>query len=1058
MDSMKVLIACSRLVEFAGVEITTLELAVALNKNNWVVYVASFEIGDDIKKKLEEHSIKYLDLSSENTFKGGYFFDLAWIHHSVSAYRILLDPEVRTKKAIFSSLSHFEPIEAPPVTGVRFSKYLVNSEENLHFFLKNYPDLVKSVSVFPNSAPSNFWINKARPISPVLSRLAIVSNHVPEEIYQTISKLKSKKICVDIFGIEGRREIITPEILHGYDAVVTIGKTVQYCIACRVPVYCYDHFGGDGWVTLDTFDLGRKFNFSGRGSRGKIEATKIIDELIDGYKTAIQYVDALYDIGKKHFLLEDNICKLLTELKNEFNISEISETDRNILFKQNNLFLKNRKIISNMALFLDMEKEKNLILKNKITNKQKTIEAINESLKTKEREIDVLESAVEELFRIKSSKPWNLFKSFYNIFGFIVCWKSIVSLRIFWGRHLFNRSITILRDEGFTAFVKRSFWYVGNWWKRTIVAKKIQYLLSRSFISKCINSGDVLVSFVIPVYDRTDVLREAIVSALFQTVKSIEVILVTDGSPEETLAVVNEFKKDSRVKIFNYPLSSGNAVRGRNKGILEARGKYIAFLDSDDVATCDRVESCLPFLESGMADVVYGAWQAILDGSRDVPGVVDGQVTLSPTADLNMLIDTCIPCQSTVIVRKSLFFMAGFLKPKMKYREDHELWARLAYFGAVFHSVPNVLTRLRLHEGNNEINFKEDSGFWHQKVHDEYTIPGPMPLKIAFLLPGVGIAGGIAVVFKHASLLMKNGHDAFVINVGEVGSGDWYPENPVPIVHISDSRNYLFENIDMLFATGWSTVRWLEKIPAVRKLYFVQSDERRFYEDKVLKKKIHDTYLTSCEYLTEAIWIKKWLYNEFGHEAEYVPNGIDNKVFFQDLPLEPKRPGRVRVLLEGPIAIPFKGMADSYSAIEGLDCEVWIVSSAGKPPANWKCDRFFEKVPFGEMRKIYSSCDIFLKMSRVEGFFGPPMEAMACGCAVVVAKVTGYDEYIIHGHNALVVEQGDIIGARIAVKKLIEDSDLRNRLINNGKNTVLEWSWDRSEKAMLRLVNKYLNQ
>jgi len=94
------------------------------------------------------------------------------------------------------------------------------------------------------------------------------------------------------------------------------------------------------------------------------------------------------------------------------------------------------------------------------------------------------------------------------------------------------------------------------------------------------------------------------------------------------------------------------------------------------------------------------------------------------------------------------------------------------------------------------------------------------------------------------------------------------------------------------------------------------------------------------------------------------------------------------------------------------------------------------------MRKIYSSCDILLKMSRVEGFFGPPLEMMACGGAVVVSKVTGYDEYITHGYNALVVEMGDVQGAKEAVKSLLEDELLRKSLILNGKKTADHWKWD----------------
>jgi glycosyltransferase involved in cell wall biosynthesis len=118
----------------------------------------------------------------------------------------------------------------------------------------------------------------------------------------------------------------------------------------------------------------------------------------------------------------------------------------------------------------------------------------------------------------------------------------------------------------------------------------------------------------------------------------------------------------------------------------------------------------------------------------------------------------------------------------------------------------------------------------------------------------------------------------------------------------------------------------------------------------------------------------------------------------------------------------------------------------------WRYDRFFENVPIDEMKSIYSSCDILLKMSRVEGFFGPPMEAMACDCAVVVGKVTGYDEYIVNGDNALVVEQGDISGAQKAVKRLMDDSTLREKLIMNGYKTAKEWNWDHSIDLLEKVI------
>jgi glycosyltransferase involved in cell wall biosynthesis len=91
-------------------------------------------------------------------------------------------------------------------------------------------------------------------------------------------------------------------------------------------------------------------------------------------------------------------------------------------------------------------------------------------------------------------------------------------------------------------------------------------------------------------------------------------------------------------------------------------------------------------------------------------------------------------------------------------------------------------------------------------------------------------------------------------------------------------------------------------------------------------------------------------------------------------------------------------------------------------------------------------------MSKVEGFFGPPMEAMACGCAVIVGKVTGFDEYIMDGKNALVVEEGDVAAARSAVQQLISDRNLRQKLIDGGYETVKKWSWDKSTNMLQKVI------
>ncbi len=137
-------------------------------------------------------------------------------------------------------------------------------------------------------------------------------------------------------------------------------------------------------------------------------------------------------------------------------------------------------------------------------------------------------------------------------------------------------------------------------------------------------------------------------------------------------------------------------------------------------------------------------------------------------------------------------------------------------------------------------------------------------------------------------------------------------------------------------------------------------------------------------------------------------------------------------------------MAEAFEVVKNLDCEVWCVSNDGKPKPECRCDRFFEKVPMEQMRRIYSSCDILLKLSRVEGFFGPPLEMMACNGVPIVAKVTGHDEYIRNNHNALVVRPGDLQQAASAINKLISSPKLFSTLQKNCRKTVENHCWDSS--------------
>ena len=133
-------------------------------------------------------------------------------------------------------------------------------------------------------------------------------------------------------------------------------------------------------------------------------------------------------------------------------------------------------------------------------------------------------------------------------------------------------------------------------------------LTTKLFNLYLLTGGTEKVSVVIPVWDRTKELEESIKSILHQSYKNIELIIVTDGSPEETLRVIKKYEDDPRVKVFYYYDNSGNAVRGRNKAIREATGKYFAFQDSDDIADRDRIKNSIKYMKKYNVDGVYGGW------------------------------------------------------------------------------------------------------------------------------------------------------------------------------------------------------------------------------------------------------------------------------------------------------------------------------------------------------------------------------------------------------------------------------------------------------------------
>jgi len=222
-----------------------------------------------------------------------------------------------------------------------------------------------------------------------------------------------------------------------------------------------------------------------------------------------------------------------------------------------------------------------------------------------------------------------------------------------------------------------------------------------------------LISVIIPIYDRTDLLTQAIESILYQDYQNFELLLIMDKSPEETKNIVMSYKYNPHVRIFETETNTGTGVIPRNIGLVEGCGEYVAFMDSDDLTLPGRFVSTVNALQD--ADIVYSDYNILDHNTGELKPIKTSQCTL----DL-MLNIGCYACQSTVGAKREVLLKLGGLKSKFRWCEDYELWCRALYAGYKMKYIPETWVTYRLHDNNLEKKVKDVK--WKDELLKEYKI------------------------------------------------------------------------------------------------------------------------------------------------------------------------------------------------------------------------------------------------------------------------------------------------------------------------------------------------
>jgi len=207
-----------------------------------------------------------------------------------------------------------------------------------------------------------------------------------------------------------------------------------------------------------------------------------------------------------------------------------------------------------------------------------------------------------------------------------------------------------------------------------------------------------LVSIIIPAYNVASYVRDAIDSALAQTYKNIEIVVVNDGSTDATAEVLEPYRESGKI-IYIFQKNRGLSG-ARNTGIRVAKGEFVALLDSDDIFLPEKIEKQVGYLLAHPDyDVCYCDVWHFRDDAPEKMLKLNYAYYSSDAVFPNLLKKNFI-LPLSMVMRRSAIVRAGLFDETYRRSEDWECWVRLAYRGSKFYFLPEILGKCRIHPGS----------------------------------------------------------------------------------------------------------------------------------------------------------------------------------------------------------------------------------------------------------------------------------------------------------------------------------------------------------------------
>jgi glycosyltransferase involved in cell wall biosynthesis len=204
------------------------------------------------------------------------------------------------------------------------------------------------------------------------------------------------------------------------------------------------------------------------------------------------------------------------------------------------------------------------------------------------------------------------------------------------------------------------------------------------------------VSVVVPAYNQAHYLPQTLDSIRAQSYADYEIVLVDDGSTDETPAVVRRYAATVR---YIHQSNQGLAA-ARNTGIRAARGRYVALLDSDDAWAPDYLAKMMALAQQDSKTAVFYCGVSYIDeNGRGLPQRGSSRV-VPPEQMYSTLLRANFLVPSTILMRREAALAIGLFDPNFRRLQDWEMWLRLLRRGYSFRGIPDQLVRYRIHDSS----------------------------------------------------------------------------------------------------------------------------------------------------------------------------------------------------------------------------------------------------------------------------------------------------------------------------------------------------------------------